>query len=159
MNSLRLVSLLFLFIANCQQIQEQEQKPFVRIEHPISVDIEIGNKKVIELPFQVLYGYHIQADTVNDNNLIRAVLTFEQIEGIYIGTPAFPNFKKFQLNGTSEELLVFDGELIVSVPISVHQSTKKGSYSLPGDLYYQACDSIRCLFPRRIKFQVVVNVH
>jgi len=157
MNSFLLVNLI-LFVGTYSSMQVQQQKQFVILDNHVAVDIDAGESAEIKLPFRIQFGYHIQADTVNDENLIRAELSFNQIDGVQTGRPKFPDFKKFQLKGTDEKLLVFDGEMNILVPLSVDPSTKKGSYHLPGGLYYQACDSVRCLFPRRLEFQVVVNV-
>ena len=71
--------------------------------------------------------------------------------------PTYPDYREFLLKGTYEKLLVFDGELKIVVRISAAESVKEGSYALPGSLYYQACDSVRCLFPRKLRFNVTVN--
>jgi len=117
-----------------------------------------GTSRTVTVPFRIEYGYHIQADTVNDENLIPAELMIESIEGMALGKPAYPDYREFQLKGTDQKLLVFDGELNIVVRISASGSVREGSYTLPGSLYYQACDSVRCLFPRKLDFNVTVNV-
>ena len=122
------------------------------------VIIKAGKTNTVAIPFQIKYGYHIQADTVNDENLIAAELTFENVEGIFPGKLYYPDYHEFQLNGTNEKLLVFDGSILIKVDISASTTVAKGHYLLPGSLYYQACDSSRCLFPRKVNFQLPIEV-
>ena len=122
------------------------------------VIIKTGDTNTVTIPFQIKYGYHIQADTVNDDNLIAAELTFENIDGIDLGKPDYPDYKEFQLKGTDDKLLVFDGLIQIKVNISASETVAKGQYSLLGSLYYQACDSVRCLFPRTVNFQLPIEV-
>ena len=134
------------------------QTQIVEVDNLSDFVIKAGSAKSAIIPFQIKYGYHIQADTVNDENLIAAELTFDYLDGIDLGKLNYPEFKEFQLKGTDDKLLVFDGEFRVMVEIKVSKSVKKGSYSLPSSLYYQACDSARCLFPRRLNFQLPIVV-
>ncbi len=134
------------------------QSQMVEVNNLPDVFIKAGKTNTIAIPFQIKYGYHIQADTVNDPNLIAAELTFENIEGIDPGKLDYPDYHEFQLNGTDEKLLVFDGSILIKVDISASATMAKGHYLLPGSLYYQACDSSRCLFPRKINFQLPIEV-
>ena len=122
------------------------------------VIIKAGKTNTVAIPFQIKYGYHIQADTVIDQNLIAVELTFENIDGIDLNKLDYPDYKEFQLKGTDEKLLVFDGSIIIILDISASATMPKGHYLLPGSLYYQACDSVRCLFPRRVNFQLPIEV-
>ncbi len=60
------------------------------------VIIKAGKTNTVAIPFQIKYGYHIQADTVSDPNLIAAELTFENIEGIDPGKLDYPDYNEFQ---------------------------------------------------------------
>ena len=67
-------------------------------------------------------------------------------------------YKEFLLKGTEETLLVFDNDMSITVEISTIKSLGQGTYMLPGELKYQACDSVRCLFPRTLNFEIMVDV-
>lgn len=149
--------LLFLAIWPAKPKNPLLQIQIVRLQYPPVATVGPGKTSEIILLFKIEHGYHIQADTVNDDNLISAVLTVEPIAGIALSKPTYPDYREFQLKGTNEKLLVFDGELKIVVRISAAESVKEGSYALPGSLYYQACDSVRCLFPRKLRFNVTVN--
>jgi len=138
--------------------QSLSQSQMVEVNNLPDVIIKAGKTNTVAIPFQIKYGYHIQADTVSDPNLISAELTFENIDGIDPGKLDYPDYKEFQLKGTDEKLLVFDGSIIIKVDISASTTVPKGHYLLPGSLYYQACDSVRCLFPRRVNFQIPIEV-
>lgn len=149
--------LLFLAIWPAKPKNPLLQSQIVKLQYAPVAAVGAGKTSEITLLFKIEYGYHIQADTVNDDNLIPAALMIEPIAGIALSKPTYPDYREFQLKGTVQKLLVFDGELKIVVRISAAESVKEGSYALPGSLYYQACDSVRCLFPRKLRFNVTVN--
>lgn len=131
------------------QIVSLSSKPYAKLNSGTTVKTSID--------FLIKKGYHIQADTVKDNNLIPSALTFEKVEGFEIKI-IFPDYKEFLLKGTEETLLVFDNDMSVTVEISTIKSLGQGTYMLPGELKYQACDSVRCLFPRTLNIEIMVAV-
>ena len=158
MNCLAPVKFITIFVIAFFTEYVSAQNQLVEVSNLSSIQLEQGERDNITIPFRIKHRYHIQADTVNDDNLIRTELSIENRHGINPGRPAYPPCKQFKLKGTDDTLLVFDGDLNIEVPIEVSAFTKVGSYPLRGSLFYQACDSVRCLFPRKIDFQVTINV-
>ena len=61
------------------------------------------------------------------------------------------------MKGTDDDLLVFDEEVDINAFIAA-SAAGSGTYKLQGTLRYQACDSVRCLFPRELNFEFEVKV-
>jgi hypothetical protein len=133
------------------------QSQVVSLIKQSSIELKAGETVIIPIKFFIKEGYHIQADTVKDDNLIPTSLTFKQIEDFEIKIQ-FPEYNEFLLTGTDETLLVFDNEMSVIVEVSAMNSLKQGAYNLTCELNYQACNSVRCLFPRKLEFEIDVNL-
>ena len=117
-----------------------------------------GKAGMINLEVQVKEGYHIQAFEVADEFLVPTKLEFTSPDDFTLESAVFPPSKKFQLEGTDTYLDVYDEQFEILVPFDSKKSIRNGSYRLDGKLTYQACDSVRCLFPRSVEFHIDVQV-
>ncbi len=103
---------------------------FVQVKTVDNSILKAGQKKgSVMISFKIKDGYHIQANKVNDNNLVAANLKIESKDGITVGTPIFPDWKMFRLTGTEEMLWVFDETVDVRIPVSV------AGNQMPGNIY------------------------
>lgn len=133
------------------------QKDVVKVQTSKTV-IEKEKTAILVVEVSVKDGYHIQANKVNDKSLVPALLNTSPIEQLEIGTPEFPPFKLFRLEGTTDDLNVFDGKFVIKVPVKAKKNVLPRSYTLKAGFYYQACDHRSCLFPRTINFEMEVVV-
>jgi hypothetical protein len=115
-----------------------------------------GKKTFAVIQVKVKEGYHIQADKVNDESLIPVSLKVTKDKHFNIGTPIFPAYKLFRLEGTDNSLNVFDSIFIIRMPIKASAMIKDGKYILRAKLRYQACDTKTCLFPRTREFDIPI---
>ena len=120
--------------------------------------VYVGIGTMIPIWVEVKQGYHIQANTVNDESLIPTTLEVNDDKNIAIIKQEFPPDKKFQLEGTDTFLNVYDGKFLIKLFLNPVAKTQIGKYVLNAKLRYQACDSISCLFPRVIEFSIPVEV-
>lgn len=141
------------FAADAQINSDQ----IVKVEST-KVTVKTGSGARVDIPVDVKSGYHIQASNVKDEYLIPTTLELTQQDGILASEIIFPQTKQFKLEGTDEFLDVFDGRFEIKVALKTEKGTKKGLYTLNGKLKYQACDSVRCLFPRTVEFLINVDV-
>lgn len=119
--------------------------------------VYVGKSTMVSIWVTVKEGYHIQANKVNDEDLIPTTLevnsdtrtTFKQ---------EFPPSKEFKLDGTNTFLQVYDGRFQIKLFLSPEAKTRMGKYILKAKLRYQACDSSSCLFPRVIDFSIPIEV-
>ena len=116
-----------------------------------------GADSVIHIVVEVKKGYHIQANKVS-NEFIPTTLEIKGDHGIILNDQVFPQAKKFKLEGTEEYLDVYDGKFAINIFFKTQREIKTGIYELDGKLNYQACDSIRCLFPRSTEFAIEIEV-
>jgi hypothetical protein len=111
---------------------------------------------VINIAIEIKNGYHIQANKVKDQ-FIPTTLEIKGDKEIIIRNKVFPPAKKFKLEGTDQYLDVYDGKFEISIFFTTKKEIRKGLHRLYGQLNYQACDSMRCLFPKSIKFSLDIE--
>jgi hypothetical protein len=134
----------------------QSTDELVKVRAP-KVNAQVGQEVLIKTFVSVKNGYHIQAHEIADELIIPTTLEIAEGKNFVIKKQVFPPTKKFTLTGTNQNLEVYDGEFEIQTSLEVSLNVQKGNRQLRGILNYQACDSVRCLFPRRVEF--LVNVH
>ena len=129
----------------------------VKVNAP-RVIVKAGRNSVVNVAIEVKNGYHIQANKTDNEFIIPTALEIIGDKAINIKKQVFPHPKKFKLEGTDEYLEVYDGRFEISIYFRSQKEIQKGMHHLDGKLKYQACDSIRCLFPREIEFSIELEV-
>jgi hypothetical protein len=117
-----------------------------------------AKKGFIIIRVKVEKGYHIQADRVKNESLIPVSLEAASNRFFYIKKALFPPYKSFRLQGTEEDLNVFDSVFIIRLPIKPLANIPKGKYALHARIRYQACNATTCLFPRELDLDLPVIV-
>jgi hypothetical protein len=149
---LAIAALIFIFTP---AEKNSRQKDFVQIRVAETTVIK-GKKNLIRIEVTVQQGYHIQANKVHDESLIPAKLEITPIPQLIIDSPVYPRFSLFRLEGTDEDLNVFDGKFEIKVPVKAVKGTAAGKYVLKASFRYQACDHKSCFFPRTINFKMAI---
>lgn len=121
-----------------------------------NVIVNAGSDSVINIAIEIKSGYHIQANKVKDQ-FIPTTLEIKGDKEIIITNKVFPPAKKFKLEGTDQYLDVYDGKFEISIFFTTKKEIRKGLHHLYGQLNYQACDSMRCLFPKSIEFSLDIE--
>ena len=115
--------------------------------------IEITDKKLkAQLVFQVLPGYHIQAESEVPDNIIPTSVRFEANKFYKISDHSFkiPTYDTVVLGETIHKVISDKFRLEVEI---VPQK-KFNTQTLKGVLSYQACDDRQCFFPRNLPFEI-----
>jgi len=122
------------------------------------VHVKANSQGKIFLDVDVKNGFHIQAHKVKDEFLVPTTLEIKQSDEFVIEEAVFPPSKRFRLQGTESYLEVYDGRFEILSTFAAKETVQKGVHRLNGTLRYQACDSVRCLFPRSVEFLVEIMV-
>lgn len=151
------ISWLVLFLSFTGTLPGQKTA-FVQLKGDTEFTISAGQETQIQLSFLITEGFHIQAQQVNDENLIPSVLSFEAPDGLVLGDPVFPQADELEMKGEEEAWLVFSDLLEIKVPVTIAKPAEKGTYLVKGNFYYQACDDAKCYFPRDLPFSMNINI-
>jgi len=131
----------------------------VTVQSPARVEAEPGAGTRIAIQVAVKPGFHVQANPVENPDLIPITLKLDGAGNVSIGEPVYPAAKRMRLRGDSEDLLVYDGIFAIVVPVKVGRDAAEGEQvTLRGTLRYQACDDRHCLFPVTLPMAVVVII-
>ncbi len=117
-----------------------------------------GEQSTVVIHVRIKEGYHIQANKVEDASLIPVALKIIQGGPFHISKIIFPPYKLFRLDGTAQDLRVFDNVFIIRLLVKTPPATKPGRYLIQAQLHYQACDARNCLFPRTVTLELPVIV-
>lgn len=135
----------------------QSNDELVQVNVP-KVNAQFGQDVLLRILVSVKNGYHIQSHEVKDALIIPTTLEFDGDKIFTTGNQAFPPAKEFMLNGTEQHLEVYDGDFEIQASLGMSEGIQKGVHQLKGKLKYQACDSMRCLFPRTVEFPVNIEI-
>jgi len=109
----------------------------------------------LTLCFDILDGYHIQLEEVEDDNLLATKIDFEKEKGVEILDLEFSSKHLETITLDKKTTQVLSKTFKVSVKIKV--SKKSDPILLMGKLFYQTCDDFKCYFPRELLFTVPLN--
>ena len=150
-------SLLILLSFSILSATGQQKTEIVKLTVP-KIRVDQGNSSTIEIGVEVKEGYHIQANQLDNEYLIPTALTIKADTNIIIGKQAFPQSKKFKLEGSADYWNVYDGSFDISLELKTTGIIQKGKYNLTATFHYQACDSKSCLSPRTINFLIPIEI-
>ena len=103
-------------------------------------------------------GWHINSASPSDENLIATSAAFIPPAGLGVTEVRYPRgvAKKFAFS--DGPLDVYEGTVVVMLKITAAPEMKPGTYALPVELSYQACNDDVCLPPATAKVVIPVQV-
>jgi len=119
--------------------------------------LNAGRRQDVELLFRIQDGFHINSHTPKSELLIRTELTLQPTAGITVGRISYPQGHPYTFSfDPREKLDVYTGALTIVAPV---QAKHPGSYTLRGELQYQACDNASCYPAQKIpvKLEIVAR--
>jgi len=103
----------------------------------------------IHLLFHIKPGYHIQSNQPEDDLLIPTELLLEISPTVKVEEAIFPESSLLQLGDSKLE--VFDGLLLIRIPVIWEPEFNNEKVELSFILLYQPCDDRKCYFPRKLE--------
>jgi thiol:disulfide interchange protein DsbD len=162
---LRLLPLLAVLLlappAHAQGLSLQTQVPrpeqLVRIR-PESTSVAAGGEARARVTLSVLAGWHINANPPALDYMIPTELELESAPGLTKGRAKYPPPRKAKLSFEDTELLVYDGEAVIEIPIRAEAGAAPGERAWAGAVRFQACNDQVCLPPASLPFVLKVGV-
>ena len=125
---------------------------------PVQEIFEAGKTYDIGFEIGILQPYHINNEKPLAEEYIPTKLNFTNTNGLLIESVAYPEAKLAILAGGDEQMLVWDGEIIINAKLLVPKGTKPGIYKVEANLFYQACDDTICHMPTHEDFSFMITV-
>jgi hypothetical protein len=120
--------------------------------------VNAGQSVSAEIKLSIKPGFHVNANPPTFSYLIPTEVTAGKVEGVTVGKPAYPAAVKKKFQFADQPLAVYEGDALVTLPISVPAGTAKGPRSLPITLRVQACDEQQCFPPATLNATIQVEV-
>jgi DsbC/DsbD-like thiol-disulfide interchange protein len=151
------VFLFLLFFVGIGTVFSQETV-LVTILPSEPVAVAKGQTAQLTITAKIKKGFHIQANPAADEFLIPTTLTVQASEGIVPGKTVYPPGQPYRLKDSMEDLLTYEDEVTIMLPIKVMDSAPAGNTKLTGKLNFQPCDDRKCLFPRSVPIIIPVKI-
>jgi DsbC/DsbD-like thiol-disulfide interchange protein len=135
-----------------------QETPIVTIIPSKQVTVAKGQTVQLSVRVKIKKGFHIQANPAADEFLIPATLTVQSSKGSVPGNPVYPPGQPYRLKGSQEDLLTYEDEVMIRLPVKVLDSSPLGNTNLTGGLRFQPCDDRRCFFPRSVPVMIPVKI-
>ena len=123
------------------------------------VTLAPGASARVELRFRVSPGYHINSNQPHSEFLIPTRLKMSPPTGFTPGVVVYPEGKDLSFTfSPKEKLSVYSGNFTVRAELRALGSAPAGSYRVPGELRYQACNDRACFAPKSIDIAISSHV-
>lgn len=123
------------------------------------VAVTPGGSMRVELRFRVSPGYHINSNKPRSEFLIPTRLKLSPPATLSPGSIVYPEGKDLTfVFSPKEKLNVYSGEFVVRAEVRALGSAPAGSYKVPGELRYQACNDRACFPPAKLPVEFEVTV-
>jgi len=111
----------------------------------------------IALKVKIKGKYHINSVSPSDESFIKTEVSAKSEDFAILNT-YFPPHKMYKFSFSETEIPVYEGEIIVGITLLATKELKNGSFTIPVELGYQACDNAACYPPKSLKSEVKISV-
>jgi len=158
------VSLLSSALVSVQELSSQEPsspKPRVFVDFVAANNIVVtpGHSAPVQFTFHVQDPYHINSSHPLTEELIPTQLHFSLPPEVAFGKLQYPAGKMMSFPfDPSTKLSVYSGDFAVKGIVIAPGQASSGTYTIHGELKYQACDNNACYPPKKLPFTFNVKV-
>jgi hypothetical protein len=135
-------------------------QPSVAMAPVADVRLRPGATAKVELDFRVAQNFHINSNKPKSNLLIPTVLKLDAQQPLKLSALHYPagEDQSFPFS-PDEKLSVYSGDFALEALVSAPAKASAGTYTVSGELHYQACDKNACYPPKNlpVQFKVVVK--
>ncbi|HQY20356.1 MAG TPA: cytochrome c biogenesis protein CcdA [Ignavibacteria bacterium] len=131
------------------------------LEFSVSADREFFSDKDtirLALNIKIINPYHINSYKVEDPSLINTTVSVNDDNFNFINS-FFPESKRLKFEFSENEIDVYEGIITVGVALTAKENIAEGSYKLPVELSFQACDDRVCYSPKTLTDTIIINLN
>lgn len=121
--------------------------------------LDAGGTGEARVRLDIAQGYHTHANPATDKYYIATALTAQPSEGITPGQPVYPPGVQRTLGFAEKPLSLYEGSVVIKLPLSADKAAAKGRHTLRARLRVQHCDDNVCYPPRDIDAPIPVVVN
>jgi len=156
---LTLTAMLLSGICMAQESAAPQGRTFVTYVSASNVVVAPGHAAPVRFTFHVQDPYHINSSHPAQEELIPTQLHFSLPGEVAVGKVQYPAGKLMSFPfDPSTKLSVYSGDVVISAVFIAPLKAATGTYTIHGELKYQACDNNSCYPPKKLPFAFNVKV-
>jgi len=117
-----------------------------------------GGSFQIAVVMNIRPGFHVNAREKSEEYLIATDLKVQLPSGFTGGEVVYPKGQLVTFPFSKKPLNVYQGTVVLRVPLNVLATGPLGEQHIPLKLRYQACSTAECLRPETIPLDAAVNI-
>ncbi|HJX82901.1 MAG TPA: protein-disulfide reductase DsbD domain-containing protein [Candidatus Angelobacter sp.] len=131
----------------------------VTVDPVPTITVGVGRTTPAQLTVHILPGFHVNSNKPATPELIPTAVTFSVPNDVVIAKVQYPagQLLSFPFD-PKEKLSVYSGDVNVKFTVIAGAKAGVGSYTVHGELKYQACDDHACYPPKKIPVDFTVSV-
>ena len=123
------------------------------------VHLVAGSSTTLEMAFRVGSGFHINSNKPHEEFLIPTALKLKPPPQVVVAGLEYPpgQDETFPF-APNDKLNVYSGDFSINAVLKAPAKSAPGTYTVKGELTYQACDKAACYPPKTmpVEFHVIV---
>jgi uncharacterized protein len=156
---MRIASWLIILFASAALAASPDRPARVVTVGPLeSLELTVGDSLTVEIPLTIARGYHVNANPAASDDYIPLEIVLTDSAGLSIGAAIYPPSKLWRLEGSTEDLKVYEGRVSVRLPLHCPINSQTGKRVLRGTVEFQACNDRICLLPDSRAFSLAVKI-
>lgn len=156
-----LTAILFLcvFCSAQESLTPQQGRTFVNFVSASKVVVAPGKSTPVQFTFRIQDPYHINSSKPLAEELIPTQIHFSLPGEVALGRIEYPAGKLMAFPfDPSTKLSVYSGDVVIRGVVVAPTAAASGTYTIHGELRYQACDNNACYPPKKLQFTFNVQV-
>jgi hypothetical protein len=146
-------------LLNAQESPAPQGRTFVSFVSASNAVVSPGHSTPVQFTFRVQDPYHINSSHPLVEELIPTQLHFSLPGEIAVGRMQYPAGKLVSFPfDPSTKLSVYSGDFVIRGLLVAPSKAATGTYTVHGELKYQACDNNACYPPKKLPFTFNVKV-
>jgi DsbC/DsbD-like thiol-disulfide interchange protein len=131
----------------------------VTVDPVPTISVRAGRMTPAQITFHILSGFHVNSNKPATPELIPTQLNFSLPGDLVIAKVQYPagQLISFPFDPT-EKLSVYSGDVTVKFTVIASAKAGTGSYTVHGELKYQACDNNACYPPKKLPVDFTVAI-
>jgi len=142
-----------------QEPSAPKPRTFVDFVAANNIVVSPGHSAPVQFTFHVQDPYHINSSQPLTEELIPTQLHFSLPPEVAFGKLQYPAGKLMSFPfDPSTKLSVYSGDFVIKGIVMAPGQASSGTYTVHGELKYQACDNNACYPPKKLPFAFNVKV-
>jgi hypothetical protein len=145
--------------ALAQEPAAPKPRTFVDFVSANNIVVSPGHSAPVQFTFHVQDPYHINSSQPLTEELIPTQLHFSLPPEVAFGKLQYPAGKPMSFPfDPKTKLSVYSGDFVIKGVVLAPGQASSGTYTVHGELKYQACDNNACYPPKKLPFAFNVKV-